>query len=256
MPQPPQRRAFTLLELLVVIAIIGLLAALLLPVLGRAKGSARGTQCSNDHHQLVLAWTMYSEDNHGYLVLLTNWVAGDMTNPQEATNTALLVNRQAALFARYISTPTVYKCPADSSTFVRSVSMNNRLNPNNSYWVAGRGLLFEIFTASQQFRNPAQIYVTVDERSDTINDRSFCVDMSNTGNMDGKGADHPYWMIDFPANYHNGAGRFSFADGHVETHRWLEPTTLIPLGQAESGTYTSATDRDVKWLQEHCTVLK
>jgi len=31
---------------------------------------------------------------------------------------------------------------------------------------------------------------------------------------------------------------------------------LVPLGQAESVTHTSPTDRDVKWLQDHCTYLK
>jgi prepilin-type processing-associated H-X9-DG protein len=134
--------------------------------------------------------------------------------------------------------------------------MNNRLNPDLLLWLDGRGLRYEIFRTGQQIRNPAQIYVTLDERSDTINDRSLCVDMSNTGNANGQGADHPYWMIDFPAGYHNRSGRFSFADGHVEAHRWLEPTTLVPLGQAESGTYTSLTDRDIQWLQRHCTALK
>jgi prepilin-type processing-associated H-X9-DG protein len=96
----------------------------------------------------------------------------------------------------------------------------------------------------------------LDERSDSINDTAFVDDMSNTGSADGTGASHPYWMIDYPASFHNGSGRFSFADGHVEAHRWLEPTTLLPLGQAHHDTYTSATDRDLQWLQEHCSQLK
>jgi prepilin-type N-terminal cleavage/methylation domain-containing protein/prepilin-type processing-associated H-X9-DG protein len=256
MPVTPRRRAFTLLELLVVIAILGLLAALLLPALRGARISAKGTQCGNNHRQLVLAWMMYSDDHHGRLVSLTNWVGGDLSIAPEATNSLLLVNPQFSLFARYISAPAVYKCPADASALARSVSMNNRMNPDTMLWLAGRGLLYEIFTTSPQIRVPSQVYTLLDERSDTINDRSFCVDMSNTGNADGHGANHPYWMIDFPAGYHNGAGRFSFADGHVEAHRWLESTTLVPKGMAESGTYTSAIDRDAQWLQEHCTFLK
>ena len=250
------KNGLTLVELLVVIAILSILAALLLPALRGAKAMAWGAHCTNNHRQIVLAWSLYSEEHHGRLVSLTNWVGGDMTNPLEATNARLLVAPESSLFARYLPNPAVYKCPADPAPLVRSLSMNCRLNPNAEYWLAGGGARFETFRTSEQIRRPAQIYVILDERSDTINDRSFCVDMSNTGNGDGRGTPTPYWMIDFPAAYHNGTGRLSFADGHVESHRWLEPTTLAPPGQADSGTYTSPVDRDAKWLQDHCTYPK
>lgn len=61
------RAAFTLIELLVVIAIIAILSAILFPVFGRARESARRTSCLSNLHQLGLAAHMYAQDHDEFM---------------------------------------------------------------------------------------------------------------------------------------------------------------------------------------------
>lgn len=65
--QKTWRKGFTLIELLVVIAIIAILAALLIPVLAKAKEKANRTMCINNLKQLLLGHIMYGADNNDFI---------------------------------------------------------------------------------------------------------------------------------------------------------------------------------------------
>src|SRR5215471_10564908 len=67
------RAAFTLIELLVVIAIIAILAAMLLPVLSKAKSKSQDISCRNNLRQLQLCWNLYVDDNNQALPRISTW---------------------------------------------------------------------------------------------------------------------------------------------------------------------------------------
>ncbi len=228
--QASGRRGFTLLELLAVVVTIATLAALLLPVLTKAKNKAQRTSCLSNLRQLGLAWILYHQDNRDYLVEsypLNNanaWVQGDMRNPAEAGNSDLL--RQGKLYP-YERNVGIYHCPTDRGTTVAGTTLQTVRSYSMNCFMGGRapnvGVIPDtandyvpFFAKESDIRNPAGTWVLLDEDERSINDGFFLTDPT------------AQTWLDFPAasvHRHNFSFALNFADGHSEIWHQNDPQT-------------------------------
>jgi prepilin-type N-terminal cleavage/methylation domain-containing protein len=114
----PPVRGFTLIELLVVIAIIGILSALLLPVLSKAKNRATQVTDLNNLKQLTAAINLYATDN-GDVIVWPNWDNGESARPGWLYTADLSIagpgefKVETGLFWSMMHNPKLYLCPMD-----------------------------------------------------------------------------------------------------------------------------------------------
>ena len=226
-----QNRGFTLIELLVVIAIIAILASLLLPALSSAKARALQAQCLNNHRQLVLAWTMYQDDQNGGLPGNTrgapppgtrlNWVESTVhgATPGFIDPLALTDARRAG-FAPYVRAVGVYRCPADKTVYtigtrrqpkLRSYSMNDYLNGGAEQFAPRAPITF--YKKGSELLNPSHLFVFIDVEPASCCYTPFEIPVADT---------QAYFTA--PGALHGRkTGILSFADNHAEAHRWAQP---------------------------------
>lgn len=196
-----KRAAFTLIELLTVIAIIGVLAAIIIPVVGAVRRTAQASACTSNLRQIGTAMILHAQENKDELPIAIATGGGWRENMWQSRLQPYLENKKPADFAGEVDSvfAGVFRCPGKPNYDINGPTDREKLSYGMNAFGDGMN------TAKvRKLRSLAQPTITM-----------LATD-SNEGYCAVRNANYLYDNVESVALWHGQKNNTVFADGHVE----------------------------------------
>ncbi|MDD2709466.1 MAG: prepilin-type N-terminal cleavage/methylation domain-containing protein [Verrucomicrobiae bacterium] len=195
-------KAFTLVELLVTVAIVSLLAAMFTPALSATREKAKQIKCLNNLKQIVLACSIYAQDNNGVFSMF------DVTTPAEQYWASRLYKKG------YIKNSAVFACPSwpiNSAASLSASTYGLRDFRTPTEYIVGDWLSAPVVLHLYNLPDPANYHLFADSTYGPLYSPATVASkqshiLATTPSLSSHGI-HPR---------HNGTASVAFADGHAE----------------------------------------